>query len=144
MLYTLVEQNLKYLACTDLYPLHLIHLHIVTPYHAHILSGSNVKQSCLQNEPQLHELMDLVASRIQGKWRDVGIQLYLDEGELSSIAESEGQYPLRCFTSVFTTWKKKQTRDFSWETLLSALRTKAVGENRLADEVSSYLTSRES
>ena len=52
--------------------------------------------------------------------------------------------PLRCFSSVFTLWKRKETKlPLSWWTVLQALETASVGEQRLARQVRSKLTNQE-
>ena len=119
---------------------------IVLMKHCPILffADSSTEHTCLQNEPELRHFQNLIASKIPRKWQEVGIQLGLEEGELRAFAESAGGDHMRCFTLVFTAWRNRQTRDFSWETLVSMLRTRAVGEIRLADEVSSVLASHQS
>jgi len=107
-------------------------------------AGSSIEHTCLQNEPELRHFQNLIACKIPRKWQQVGIQLGLEEGELRAFAESAGGDHMHCFTSVFTAWRNRQTRDFSWETVVSVLRTRAVGEIRLADEVSSVLASHQS
>ena len=84
--------------------------------------------------------MNLVAAHIPSKWRLVGIQLHLKDSELDGI-EVTSDDPLRCFSSVFTLWKRKETRlPLSWWTVLQALETASVGEQRLARQVRSKLT----
>ena len=73
----------------------------------------------------------------------MGIQLGLEVGQLRGIAQSAGGDPMRCFDSVFTAWSNKETEDFSWEAIVSALRAESVGEQRLANDVSIYLASHE-
>ena len=40
----------------------------------------------LDSEPELPDLMNEVAAEIPGKWRDVGLQLGVDQGVLGGIA----------------------------------------------------------
>ena len=83
--------------------------------------------------------MNLVAAHIPSKWRLVGIQLHLKDSELDCI-EVTSDDPLRCFSSVFTLWKRKETRlPLSWWTVLQALEAASVGEQRLARQVTSKL-----
>ena len=84
--------------------------------------------------------MDLVAAEIPSKWRLMGIQLYLKDTELDCI-EVTSDDPMRCFSSVFTLWKRKETRlPLSWWTVLQALEAPSVGEQRLARHIRCQLT----
>ena len=123
-------------------PLNLIAISIRHP--VLFFAGSGIEHSWLRNEPELRHFQNLVACKIPGKWQDVGVQLGLEEGELRAIAKSAGGDWMRCFTSVFTAWRNRRTWDFSWETVVSVLRSTALGEIRLADEVSSSLGSHQS
>ena len=84
--------------------------------------------------------MNLVAAEIPSKWKMMGIQLCLPYSELDCIEVTSGD-PLRCFSSVFTLWKRKETKlPLSWGTVLQALEAPAVGERRLARKISCQLT----
>ena len=84
--------------------------------------------------------MDLVAAEISSKWRLMGIQLHLKDSELDCI-EVTSDDPMRCFSSVFTLWKRKETRlPLSWSTVLQALEAPSVGEHRLARCIRCQLT----
>ena len=83
-------------------------------------------------------LMNDVAAVIPAKWRLVGVQLELSTGTLDSIQTENAGKPNGCihsFEQVFTEWKRLGTRPHTWETIIDALRTQAVGEIALADEV---------
>ena len=92
---------------------------------------------CVDKEPEVSDLMNVVAAKIPNKWRDVGLQLGLDQSELDRIAnESPGDIN-RCYSKVFTRWKNKNsaTHPYTWSTIVDALQAAAVGEERLADEI---------
>ena len=98
----------------------------------------------LDNEPAVSDLMNEVAAKIPKKWRDVGLQLGLDQSELDGIAiESPGDTNL-CYSRVFTHWKNKisAAHPYNWSTIVHALRAPAVGEERLADEIKTRHLSR--
>ena len=64
----------------------------------------------LDSEPQLSDLMNEVAAKISGKWRDVGLQLQVDPDVQEGIARiSLGDTNL-CYSNVFTRWNKKISR----------------------------------
>ena len=96
----------------------------------------------LDSEPELSDLMNEVAAEIPGKWRDVGLQLGLDQGVLERVATiSPGDTNL-CYSNVFTRWKSQNstTHPYTWSTIVQALKTRAVGESRLANEIMSKLS----
>ena len=59
----------------------------------------------LDSEPELSDLMNEVAAKIPSKWRDMGMQLGLDEGRLDAIALISSGNTNHCFSNVFTLWK---------------------------------------
>ena len=97
----------------------------------------------LDSQPKLSDLMNEVAAKIPSKWRDVGLQLGLDQGVLEGIASiSPGDTNLY-YINVFTRWKNQSstTHPHTWSTLVQALESPAVGERRLADKIKSELCS---
>ena len=87
----------------------------------------------LDSKPELRDLMNEVAAAIPSKWKDVGLQLGLDDGVLEGIGGDNSH----CYMDVFTRWKnqKSTTHPYTWSTLVQALKTPAVGEERLADKI---------
>ena len=92
----------------------------------------------LESEPELSDLMNEVAAKIPNKWHQLGIALKLSDGDLSSSDARLGSH--EHFSSVFTTWKKKQTSPYTWWTLVQALQAPIVGENKLAKDITSLLS----
>ena len=96
----------------------------------------------LDSEPELPDLMNEVAAKIPGKWRDVGQQLGVDHDVLDGIATiSLGDTNL-CYSNVFTRWKNQNstTHPYTWSTIVHTLQTPAVGEGRLADKIKNKLS----
>ena len=96
----------------------------------------------LDSEPELQDLMNEVAAEIPVKWRDMGLQLGLEQGALDRIASiSQGDTNL-CYSNVFTRWKNQNstTHPYTWLTIVHALQAPAVGEERLASEIKTKLT----
>ena len=96
----------------------------------------------LDSEPELSDLMKEVAAQIPGKWRDVGLQLGSDQGLLEGIASISPGDTNHCYCNVFTWWKNQNstTHPYTWSTVVQALQTPAVGEQRLADKIKIKLT----
>ena len=76
--------------------------------------------------------MNEVAAKIPGKWHEVGIQLKLSQEELSFLKDSSPTVS-QLFASIFTVWKRRTTREYSWTTIIEVLKTDAVDETRLAE-----------
>ena len=95
----------------------------------------------LQDRPELCDLMNEVAAKIPSKWRQFGIELRLTTSELDGfLVESLGD-TLQCFSSVFTVWKDRMSREpYSWLTVVESLMAPAVRERRLALELKNKLT----
>ena len=96
----------------------------------------------LDSEPELPVLLNEVAAKIPSKWRDIGLQLGVDQGVLEGIAAISLGNTNHCYTNVFIRWKNQNspTRPYAWSTVVQALEAPAVGENRLADEIKNNLT----
>ena len=90
----------------------------------------------LKSEPELSDLMNEVAAVIPNKWQQVGIVLNVSDGDLSCFVQLDSQ---KCFISVFTTWRNKETSPYTWQTVVKALQSPTVGENKLAKDINSKL-----
>ena len=101
---------------------------------------ANTMPLVLETEPQLDQLENEIATKIPTKWRAVGIQLGLLPIKLNQISTEENNGCQDCFRRVFTEWQS-QNCDRSWSIILRILRTDAVGENRLASELTERLLS---
>ena len=84
--------------------------------------------------------MNRVAAKIPGKWREVGIGLGLDSADITRI---EADIPIHkstpCYVMVFYTWQNKGTKEYTWDTLLTALRTPSVDASELASTIEGQL-----
>ena len=91
--------------------------------------------------PELGDLMNTVAAEIPGKWREMAIGLGLDFADISRIeADVPTQKSTPCYLAVFDTWKKKGTKEYTWDTLLKALRTPLVDAQKIASTIESQLS----
>ena len=95
----------------------------------------------LEDKPELRDLMNEVAAKIPSKWKQFGIELQLSPDELDGFSLASPRDALQCFSSVFTLWHKKMSREpYSWLTVVGSLRAPAVGEHKLALELCNKLT----
>ena len=88
--------------------------------------------------PSLADLMNDVASVIPAKWRAVGIQLGLSADTLDSIQRDNAGKPQAClesFEQVLSIWKTHDPKPYTWSTIVDVLRTPAVGQSALAEEL---------
>ena len=89
--------------------------------------------------------MNDVAAVIPAKWRLVGVQLKLSYGMLDEIQVQNGWRPDACkhsFEQVFNRWMSLGTCTYTWKTIINALRSPAVGEVKLANELNAkYINS---
>ena len=107
----------------------------------HLYTGLDSKYPAgLDSQPELSDLMNEVAAKIPGKWRDVGLQLGVDKGVLDGIAHTSPENSNLCYTNVFTQWMNLTTHPYTWLKVVQVLKSPAVGENRLADGIKNKLT----
>ena len=93
----------------------------------------------LDKSPDNRQLLNRVASEARDKWRLVGIELGIKQGSLDVISEEKN--PILRYSEVFSQWEKKANPDFpfNWRTILNALKSPIVEENKLAMEVEKWL-----
>ena len=78
--------------------------------------------------------MNMVATSIPTLWREVGCELGLTQEQMDTIKADTGGIQVRCFCEVFRIWKK-ETDDFTWSAIITALKAKQVGHARLAERI---------
>ena len=84
--------------------------------------------------------MNTVAAMIPGKWKEIAIGLGLDFADISRVeADVPTQKSTSCYLAVFDTWKNKGTKEYTWDTVLKALRTPLVDAQKLANMIESQL-----
>ena len=105
------------------------------------LTGLGSKYTGLESEPELPDLINEVASKVSAKWKEISIQLGLTLNDQKYFMELTLGDPKQCFTFVFTVWKSRATRPYTWSTVIQALESPAVDEIRLAHELKTKLQS---
>ena len=101
---------------------------------------SDLHSKNLDSEPELADLMNEVAADIPNKWRDMGVQLGLDQGRLDAIAYISSGDTNLCFSNVFTLWKNQMKHPYTWSKLVDALQSVSVEEISLAEKIKMKLT----
>eukprot|EP00731_Ephydatia_muelleri_P035079 Em0095g9a len=96
----------------------------------------------LDSEPLLQHLMDKVAAVIPHKYVLIGLQLRLSLAELQVIGP---RHPTleehhRAFGEMFGVWRRRGSVPYTWRTLIDLLKSASVGEVRLSDELTSWIT----
>lgn len=85
-------------------------------------------------EPVLPDLLNKVASEIPNKWKLVGIALNIDLPFIRSVEESQTTSQER-YIEIFDKWKKSLSKPYTWLTIIDALESPSVDENRLAQKL---------
>ena len=94
----------------------------------------------IYSEPEISDLMNEVAAKIPAQWRAIGLQLKLTVDDLDGIDMMRHGCPLDFFSYMLTMWKKKNPSPFKWATIIEVLKSPAVGERSLAEELRKKLT----
>ena len=88
--------------------------------------------------PETPELLNEVAAVIPAKWRAVGTMLKVPSGMLDAIQAQGHGAPnagLHCFGYMLEEWRSRRTCPYTWDTLISVLRSTSVGEVALAEKL---------
>ena len=68
------------------------------------------------------------------KWKEIAIGLEVSSIEIDRIS-AESREIQECFRRVFDRWQRENRRPFKWETIIDVLKSPAVGENTLAQQL---------
>ena len=94
----------------------------------------------LNKPPELLEFLSQVASKARDKWEMMGLVLNIMPDQLNVISKKHHN-PMLCYSEVFTTWKNKEKpAKFTWTTIIEALKSPVVEENKLAGDIVQWLT----
>ena len=96
----------------------------------------------LDSEPSLQHLMDKVAAVIPSKCWAIGLQLGLTTAELQAICPQQQGLDNhhRAFGEIFDEWRRRRSLSYTWRTLIDVLRSASVGEVRLSEQLTSWIT----
>ena len=94
----------------------------------------------LTKPPKMRDLLTQVASKARDKWEVVGLALGIKQDQLNAFSEKRKNVIL-CYSEVFTAWEKTVgPADFTWATIVEALESPIVEENKLARDIVQWLT----
>ena len=85
----------------------------------------------------LRELENEVSPDIRPKWQPLGLQLRLSYPLLKGIQKNNTQDCAACCREMFHEWIIRD-EEVSWNSLITALGSKAVNEKKLARKLSQY------
>ena len=82
------------------------------------------------------DLLNDLAAKVPDKWKKIGTQLNLTLNQLDAIARCEHD-PIDQCMKMLDWWQRLDStrRPCSWSTIVTVLRTNAVAEESLADEL---------
>ena len=94
--------------------------------------------SGLEYEPEMSELHNEVISTVASKWYIIGVQLRVRTEDLDKISVNHAfeSVDIRCI-EVFKLWRRRlhPRAPFTWATMIKVLKTPAVGEITLAENL---------
>ena len=94
----------------------------------------------LNKPPELLQFLSQVASKARDEWEMMGLVLNIMPDQLNMISKKHHN-PMLCYSEVFTTWKNKEKpAKFTWTTIVEALKSPVVEENKLAGDIVQWLT----
>ena len=79
-------------------------------------------------------LANRVAAKVPHQWMKVAWQLELDNGDIQTIQKNQ-QDVFDKFMAVINKWKETLSRPFTWDTIVTVLKSDSVKETRLASEL---------
>ena len=89
----------------------------------------------LHREPTMRELLNEVSAEASDKWVLIGTQLDIEDHHLENFSRTNTGDIYRCHLQVFRMWRNKGSPPYTWATIINVLRSKIVGEVRLADKL---------
>ena len=114
---------------------HSLHTHVGTNYYINYVTDNP-----LTKPPKSRDLLTQVASKARDKLERIGLALGIKQDQLNTILEKRKDVIL-CYSDVFTVWEKTvDPTDFTWATIVEALESPIVEENKLARDIVQWLT----
>ena len=83
--------------------------------------------------PKLKDIVEELHD-VKTKWNVIGIQLEVPRATLKKIQSTHKDDPEGAFSEMIGEWLE-QTKETSWSAIVTALRSRSVGERNLADNV---------
>ena len=77
--------------------------------------------------------MEKIAAKIPDQWWDIGIGLGLSVHDLEDLRQRLP--PMKCYPHIFTMWKDRMSKSYSWKSIIDVLKSDSVGQKRLAEDL---------
>ncbi|CAI8020195.1 hypothetical protein GBAR_LOCUS12076, partial [Geodia barretti] len=106
----------------------------LNPGQAVWLSGIDQTAYKHMSSPKMSDLANRVAAVIPGKWMEVAIQLEIRMGAIDAVC-GENRKCFQQFMAILDIWERSSSPPFTWNTLVSVLKSQSVNENALAREL---------
>lgn len=96
----------------------------------------------MEVEPSLPDLMEHVAAAIPHKWREVGIELGIQQAYLDVLRPRPHclKDNHRAFCEIFELWRRRVPCPYKWSTIIEVLKTTRVDEDSLSAQLTSRIT----
>lgn len=82
----------------------------------------------------VRQLCDDVATKTN-LWKEIAQSLQISRNDIERIDLESGESILERFSKVFEKWRREKQQPFIWSTMVNVLRSPAVGEHALANEL---------
>ena len=89
---------------------------------------SQIQGTCCTQKDFLED----VGAKIPTSWYLFGICLGIEDEKLKDIGQSHPNDKLRCFSEVYSIWKKKKQEPLTWEVVVKILRRDMMGQQVLS------------
>jgi hypothetical protein len=90
-------------------------------------------ESCKLTSSSLTTVRDALF-KARSRWEHIGIEL-LSKNDTDAIKAEKGNNIVDCLTEMLSVYLKRAEPEPSWRSIIAALKAKAVGESRLAEEL---------
>ena len=94
----------------------------------------------LKAEPEVADLMSLIAGEIPAEWELFGAQLNIQQSEMDAIKVNNLGNCRLCFQHLLSEWKRTKPSLITWQTIIKALYSPSVRGYALAEKVYKHLT----
>ncbi|XP_019859584.1 PREDICTED: uncharacterized protein LOC109587802 [Amphimedon queenslandica] len=115
-----------------------IYCKLCDKYHLNF-EGIQHKIPNVDSPPDMVDLINLVAVKIQDKFYQFGTVLHSDDGFLRSLYVDYHD-PIDRFIAVFNRWKDNDPDTYTWATVIKVLQSDAIGAYAVAQDVMKHLT----
>ena len=99
-----------------------------------ILTGYSRQSTSDESEkPTLKSALKVLQNKVSNKWEDIGIQLDIDDGQLSQIKTDNAGDSKACLREMLRAWLKRAYPPPSWSEMIEALESQ--GNEDIASQI---------